>query len=336
MKYILFTDIHFGNKSNSDEFNQQCLDFLDFIIDKTKDMDIDGAIFLGDWYHIRPVTNNKTLKYGTEGLYKFGQLARGNGFLILGNHDLYYRDRRDVTSVVIPEGDIGVEVIYEPLTVDNMLFCPWMIKDENLPDLIEEYKPEYVFCHPEIPTFSFNKVTKYDGEYNPADYSGPKRICCGHFHMRQEKNNITYIGNCFSHDFSDSNDWHNKGFAILDTETNEIEYYEWENAPKYCSTFVSKINEIEFGSNMILKLMNDTTLTQVDLNKFDDELRKIPQIKDVLIYPAEMSVENVNVETNVKTIDNINTLVEDLISNMDMENVSNNKLIEIYRELETK
>ena len=154
--------------------------------------------------------------------------------------------------------------------------------------------------------------------------------------MRQEKNNITYIGNCFSHDFSDSNDWHNKGFAILDTETNEIEYYEWENAPKYCSTFVSKINEIEFGSNMILKLMNDTALTQVDLNKFDDELRKIPQIKDVLIYPAEMSVENVNVETNVEAIDNINTLVEDLISNMDMENVSNNKLIEIYRELETK
>ena len=79
-----------------------------------------------------------------------------------GCDDLYYRDRRDVTSIVIPEGDIGVEVIYEPLTVDNMLFCPWMIKDENLPDLIEEYKPEYVFCHPEIPTFSFNKVTKYD------------------------------------------------------------------------------------------------------------------------------------------------------------------------------
>ena len=51
MKYILFSDIHFGNKSNSDEFNQQCLDFLDFIIDKTQNMDIDGAIFLGHWYH---------------------------------------------------------------------------------------------------------------------------------------------------------------------------------------------------------------------------------------------------------------------------------------------
>ena len=96
------------------------------------------------------------------------------------------------------------------------------------------------------------------------------------------------------------------------------------------------MSEIEFGNNMILKLMNDTTLTQVDLNKFDDELRKIPQIKDVLIYPAEMSIENVEVNTNIKAIDNINTLVEELINNMDIENVSNNKLIEIYRELEIK
>jgi DNA-binding Lrp family transcriptional regulator len=154
--------------------------------------------------------------------------------------------------------------------------------------------------------------------------------------MRQEKNNITYIGNCFSHDFSDSNDWHNKGFAILDTETNDINYYEWEDAPKYCSTFVSQMANIEFGSNMILKLMNDTTLTQVDLNKFDDELRKIPQIKDVLIYPAEMSIENGEVQTDIKNIDNIDTIIEELISNMDMENVSNNKLIEIYRDLEIK
>ena len=48
MKYVLLTDIHFGNKGNSDEFNQQCLDFLDFVEEKTCDMEIDGAIFLGD------------------------------------------------------------------------------------------------------------------------------------------------------------------------------------------------------------------------------------------------------------------------------------------------
>ena len=33
MKYILLTDIHFGCHGNSDEFNQNCLDFLQFVQD---------------------------------------------------------------------------------------------------------------------------------------------------------------------------------------------------------------------------------------------------------------------------------------------------------------
>lgn len=332
MKYILFSDIHFGNKSNSDEFNQQCLDFLDFVIDKTKDMDIDGAIFLGDWYHIRPNINTKTLKYGTEGLYKFGQLARGNGYLILGNHDLYYSNRRDVTSVVIPEGDIGIEVIYEPLMVDNMLLCPWLINDETLPNLIGEYHPEYVFCHPEIPTFSFNKQIACDGEYKPLDYDGPKRICCGHFHMRQEKNNITYIGNCFSHDFSDSNDWHNKGFAILDTDTNDIEYYEWDKAPKYCFTVISQLSNIEFGENLMLKMVNDVQMKQIDLNRLDEELKRIPLIKDVIIYPSEMVIDETVDSEKIENLDNINDLIFEMISGMDIKRSQN--IASIYKELE--
>ena len=31
MKYIILTDIHFGAKGNSDEFNQQCIDFFKFV-----------------------------------------------------------------------------------------------------------------------------------------------------------------------------------------------------------------------------------------------------------------------------------------------------------------
>ena len=337
MKYILFTDIHFGCKSNSDEFNQQCLDFLDFIIDKTKDMDIDGGIFLGDWYHVRSATNTKTLKYGTEGLYKFGQLSRGHGMLILGNHDLYYHDRRDTTPIIIPEGDIGVEIVDEPLCLKGMLYVPWLVGDETLSTIIQRHRPQYVFCHPEIPTFSLNKLSKFDGEFNPIDYEGPRRICCGHFHLRQEQGNITYIGNCFSHDFSDSNEWHNKGFAILDTETNEIEYYEWDKAPKYCSTFISNLDKIEFGENLSLKLINNTSMTQVELNKLDEELRKIPNLKDVIIYPSEMALENVNVdEESLKHCENIDTLIAELIGSMDMENVSNNELINIYNNLEIK
>ena len=61
MKYILLSDIHFGHKGNSEEFNKQCLDFLDFVAQDTENKDIDGAIFLGDWFHTRNNVNVKTL-----------------------------------------------------------------------------------------------------------------------------------------------------------------------------------------------------------------------------------------------------------------------------------
>lgn len=335
MKYILLTDIHFGNKGNSDDFNQQCLDFLDFVEEKTCDMEIDGAIFLGDWYHNRNAINVKTLKYGIEGIYKLGNIGQGNSYMILGNHDLYYKDRRDVSSIIVPEGDIGVQVIDEPIMVDNLLLCPWLIGDEKIPQMIEEHKPSYIFCHPEIPSFSFNKSSKYEGEFDPQEYSGVKRICCGHFHMRQEKNNITYIGNCFSHDFSDVNDWHNKGFAILDTETNNIEYYEWEDAPKYCITKISQLNSIEFGSNMYLKLINDVNMKPLDLNKLTEQLEQIPSIKDCMVYPNELSLVKEAVdEAKIENIENIDTLITELLSSMDMENINSNDLVNLYRNLQ--
>lgn len=336
MKYILLADIHFGNKGNSDEFNQQCLDFLSFVEDSTKDLDIDGAIFLGDWYHNRNNINVKTLNYGTEGIYTLGNIGRGNVYMILGNHDLYYRDRRDVNSIVIPEGDIGINLITEPLMIPEtkMLLVPWLINDESLPTLIKQFMPEYVFGHFEIPSFSFNKLSKMDGEYDPQDYSGPKRILSGHFHLRQEKNNITYIGNCFSHDFSDVNDWHNKGYAILDTDTNEITYYEWNDAPKYCSQRLTKLNEIEIGTNLHLKLVNDTDMKPVELTNIKEQLMNFPQVVDVMIYPKELT-ETVERETvQIDNIENINDLIIKLLSDMDTKDIDSQKLVSIYKELE--
>lgn len=338
MKYIIFTDIHFGNKGNKDDFNEECLSFLNFVEEKTSKMnDIDGAIFLGDWFHNRNSINVKTLKYGIEGLYKFGSIGRGNSYLILGNHDLYYIDRRDVSSIFVPEGEIGVNIVEEPIYMENekFLFLPWLINEEKLESYIKKYNPEYVFGHFEIPSFSFNKLIKKEGEYNPENYKGPKRILSGHFHLRQEKNNITYVGNCFSHDFSDVNDWHNKGFAILDTDKNELEYFEWENAPKYCTTSISKLNSIEFSNNMYLKLINDVQMKQMEVNQLKEELENLPNIVDCFIYPNELELAKSIVEDeSLEHISNIEDLIVSLLNELTMENINNSKLIEIYKNLE--
>ena len=51
MKAVVFSDIHFGLKNNSDDFNKNCLNFIDFMIENSKG--IDTCFFLGDWHHYR-------------------------------------------------------------------------------------------------------------------------------------------------------------------------------------------------------------------------------------------------------------------------------------------
>ena len=336
MKVVLFGDIHFGEKSNSDTHNKHCLDFLQFVNDWCDDNLTDDftTIFLGDWFHNRNSINVKTLNYGKEGLIKLSNIG-SEQYMLLGNHDLYYLDRRDNHSIIIPEEANGIEIIDSPIMVNDMLLCPWLLKDESLKDLINEHQPNYVFGHFELPSFPLNQMVKFPGEFNPFEYEGVRRICSGHFHTHSEKGNITYIGNCFSHNFADKNDWHNKGFAILDTETNGIEYFEWENAPKYCVTKISQLNSIEFGSNMYLKLINDVNMKPLELNKLQEQLEQIPNIKDCMVYPNELAVVKETVdEAKIENIENIDTLITELLSTLDMENVKANDLVNLYRTLQ--
>lgn len=344
MKYVLLTDIHFGNHGNKDEFNEQCLTFLSFVEKYVEEKIVNlygednygGAIFLGDWFHNRNNINVKTLKAGVEGLYTLGSIGWGKTIMLIGNHDLYYLDKRDVNSIVVPEGEIGVEVINEPIYDEEkgFLYLPWLVKEEKLQDFIKEYNPKYVFCHAEIPSFSFNRLIKMDGEYNPTDYNGPLRILSGHFHMRQEKNNITYIGNCFSHDFSDVNDWDNKGFAILDTSSNTIEYVVWEDAPKYCTTNISQLNNIELPNNLHLKLINDVGLKQFEVNQLKEDLEKLPNVIDCYVYPNELEVaKSIAKEKELEKIVDIDSLIVSLINDMNTTNIDNQKLVKIYRNL---
>lgn len=345
MKYILLTDIHFGNHGNSDEFNQNCLNFLQFVqdyVDEHFESEDILPIFMGDWFHNRNTINVKTLNYGIEGLRIFDNIGTQEySILLVGNHDLYYKDRRDTYSPLNPDGDAQINIVDEPLFLDDdivgnhkCLFVPWLLSNEKLNDLIEEYNPEYVFGHFEFPSFKLNNLVKMDGEFNPADYSEVKRIFSGHFHLRQSKNNINYIGNCFSHDYSDSNEWHNKGFAIFDPDENEIEYIEWEDAPKYCVCRASDLDKLEIGNNMKLKLINNVGLEPKVLNQIQEELLALPQIKECLWYPENMVLTETDKVVDLKNIPDVNIMIGKMLSEMDMKNVDNNKLINIYNNLD--
>lgn len=334
-KIVMFTDIHFGCQGNSVLFNENCISFIQYMIDCIKENKVDKIVFLGDYFHSRYTINVSTLTYAIKGLEMLDSLNIPIK-MIVGNHDLYYLNRRDVTSLSIGEKFNNIDVIFEPTIDNDCLYVPWLINDEKLGEIIDKNNCKYVFCHAEIPTFKLNSKVVFQGEYNPKDYQKAEYVFSGHFHHKEYKNNIYYIGNCFSHDFSDANDWVNKGFTTFDTETKELVQYEWKEAPKYMTGHISKIDKLNLNvTNCYLKLVNDCNLLPDKLATLQDELKSNFKFNDVFISPASTTF-NETVETNIEHIDNVDTLICTLLGELETVNIDNNKLIKIYTSLEEK
>ena len=59
---------------------------------------------------------------------------------------------------------------------------------------------------------------------DPNLFNRYEQVYSGHFHCRQEKDNIYYFGTQYQITFADLND--TKGFHVLDTDTRELEFIE--------------------------------------------------------------------------------------------------------------
>ena len=112
-KAAVFTDIHFGLKSNSISHNTDCNNFVDWFIEKAQAEGCETCLFLGDFHHNRANINVLTLNYIMVALEKLGA-AFETVYFLPGNHDLYYKDRRDIQSSVwakhIPNVQVKIEV----------------------------------------------------------------------------------------------------------------------------------------------------------------------------------------------------------------------------------
>ena len=337
MKCVLFTDLHLGKHSNSSVFNQECLDFMDFMSNWCEqNIHEDYEVyFLGDWYNDRNSINVKTLKYGEEALVKLSNMGNMQ-YMLLGNHDLFYKNSRDVTSVIIPKDADGIEVIAEPIYLEDtgILLCPWLMNDESLKDLIKEHNPKYVFGHFELPSFKLNQKITMPGEFNPWDYTGPDKIFSGHYHCFSEKANIIYIGNCFSHDFSDSNDWNNKGFIVLDTDTGEYTRVVWDKAPKYLVTQTSDLSNTPLVNNLHLRIINNSDFDEEQIAKLRQGLESDENIVECQILPKELNLDGDIESIEMNDIGNMNTIIPEMLGKVDMENIDSSKLINIYNSLE--
>ena len=331
-KVACFTDIHFGLKSNSSVHNQDCEDFVDWYIAKAKEQGCDTGIFMGDWHHNRNSLNITTMDYSLRALEKLGQ-AFDQFYFFPGNHDLYYKDKRDIHSVEFGKYIPGITVVHEPTTIGDVTLCPWLVGDEW--KTIGKKGGKYIFGHFELPSFFMNAMVQMPdhGEIQLDSFKNYELGFSGHFHKRQQRQNMIYIGNAFPHNYADAWD-DDRGMMTLEWG-GVPEYYAWDNQPTFRTVKLSQL--IDDADKIILPKQHLRVTLDIDISYEEASFIKEKFISDYNIRELTLIAEKKDLEINtsidIQSFESVDQIVSSQIISIDSEQFNKNTLLEIYNSL---
>jgi len=125
-KSLIFTDIHFGINSDKPSRQKIAADVVDEITQVCEINNIQTIFFLGDLFHHRTSIEVSTLNLADACITKLASVA--NLYLLQGNHDLYEKSGRSLSSTSIFSKH-KAHIIAEPTEFDlngqSVLMVPW-------------------------------------------------------------------------------------------------------------------------------------------------------------------------------------------------------------------
>ena len=339
-----FTDIHWGAKNNSEQHNQDCLQYINWFCDNVRaDPMIDSVVFMGDWYENRAAINVLTLDYSHAGAKLLSELGLPIYFIV-GNHDLYLRHTRDTFSTVTFDALPNFNIISSPTIVPELgeggaLVTPYLFHDEYA-SLMQYNGLNTWWGHFEFQGFVVTgySITLQEGP-DASLFTGPKRIFSGHFHKRQINANVCYIGNTFPTSFGDAGD-KNRGMMIYDHTKDKMEFRNWPNAPYYMKTTLSALldGRVDLPEKSRVKCVIDVPITYEESLKMRDQFVAAYKLREFITEESgESALALEETETNVdvmaNTLDSVDDLVIQMLQDIESDQIDNDTLIQQFLQL---
>jgi hypothetical protein len=272
------------------------------------------------------------MDYSLRALEKLGQ-AFDNFYFFPGNHDLYYKDKRDIHSVEFGKYIPGVTVVHEPVTIGNVTLCPWLVGDEW--KTVGEKGGKYIFGHFELPSFFMNAMVQMPdhGEMQLDAFENYDMGFSGHFHKRQTRGNMHYIGNAFPHNYSDAWD-DERGMMILEWD-GQPEFHAWPDQPTFRTTKLSTL--IDEAATIIKPKQHLRVSLDIDVTYEEASFIKEKFISDYAIRELTLITERKDIEINtnidIQTFESVDQIVSSQIVNIESDTYNKNVLLEIYNGL---
>lgn len=314
MEYILFTDLHLGIHGNNSIWLDKSIELAEEMASFAKRQRISKIIFAGDFFNDRRSLNTRTIDYA----HKFLDVLKDlQVYMIIGNHDTYFKNTNEVHSLTMFKSHKNVTVVEKKLWLDNnMCLVSWA---EELP----EEDVEILIGHFEVNGF----VQGFSGGREAEDFKKYEMVLSGHFHTPMKRDNIQYVGSCMPFTFADVNS--PRGYYLLNSDTKELDFFEFKGAPKY--VIVDADGEIDPNqiNNNVVKLVFSKELGSSE----EEKTIAIVQTYEPLLLQTEFKMNSESEDGPKRTeyedreITSNNTLFMDYVDKLEIPNHLNKKLL---------
>lgn len=237
MKIALIGDPH--AKLNS--FND-IEKIINYVIDLKKQNKIDAAVFLGDLFDTHSVMRIEIWNFWQSQLIKLSDcFAKDEILIISGNHDKPGSYEKENMSAIATLDSTRAILIYDtPQQWNEFSIVPYFSKEEDFINAcVSLKKSKYLICHQTFDGAKFD-----NGMYAPGGFDSNKiphdNIISGHIHTTMRFGKVFYPGTARWESASDANK--NKGIYVLNTETDDYEFYP-------TNSIVQPMYEIELKEN---------------------------------------------------------------------------------------
>lgn len=330
-KIAIINDTHFGVRNDSSFFLEKCLSYFENVVfPYIKENNITNMIHLGDFFDRRKYINFNTLSEVRRRFLE--KIPKDVHFhIILGNHDTFYKNTNEVNSLKeLFRGYSNITLYDTPSTIDinnlKISLIPW-INDTNkieYYDYIQTCSSPILMGHFEIMGFEVINGVKHHNGILESAFNKFEMVLSGHFHMKQSKGNIHYLGTQYQMNFGEANAL--KGFHILNTDTRELEFIE---------NIDNIFNIIHYDDSSIIEnILNDNILQYKNtfikvivkcknkpfvFDKFINNLYSIETQEIIIIDDYSENLQNSLIDITEDTVSIINKEIDDLQNDLNKD-----------------
>jgi len=316
-KRMLVTDTHLGIKNGNDMYHNITLKLFEELCNKAKELGIKEFIHLGDFFDVRRSVSLKTIPIA----YKIINMLKDtfdNSYLLVGNHDIYYKNQINPTSLQLFDDIEGISVVDNPIVLDNEIhLVPWIIDD------FQPVKVPYMFGHLELSGIVINRVgTESKSGLSVSLFKDYKKVLSGHYHTRSVTKNITYLGSPFHMTFNDEGE---RGYYIF--EDGELDFFKFDGAPKFHIFNYDNIDKslIE-GNNIKIQFTKDIGTTKI--NKLTNDITELKPNQLFVEFNFDESFSEEGNDLDVDEIIDIRSIEKKYLDNADIPEYIDRNLID--------